>query len=734
MEFGGKMSNKNDIRRFGPPGKTGLYDPQFEHGSCGAGFIAHIKGEKSHRVVTSGLKILENLQHRGAVGSDPKTGDGAGLLVQMPHHFFVRVAGDSGIDLPWEGDYGAGTVFLPTDSRDRNLCMSAFERIVEEEGQIVLGWRKVPTDNSTLGSTSKYVEPVIRQIFIKKGELRATDEWAFERKLYTIRKRIGVEIRASGINQAPYFYIPSLSARTFVYKGLLLAEQVSAFYLDLVDKDFVSALAMVHQRYSTNTFPTWDLAQPFRFLCHNGEINTLRGNINWMHAREKLLKSDLFGDDLKKIFPVAAPGASDSATLDNALELLVMGGRSLPHAMMMLIPEPWDGHKTMEDDRKAFYEYHSCLMEPWDGPASIPFTDGTRIGAVLDRNGLRPSRYTVTKDDLVIMGSESGVLADEPSNVEQKGRLQPGRMFFVDPEQGRIVTGSELKDELTSRKPYRKWLKENLVKMDDLPTPQDEVPGTDTDTLLARQCAYGYSLEDLKVLLLPMATEGKEPIGSMGNDTPLAVLSNQSPLLYSYFKQLFAQVTNPPLDAIREDLVTSMKTTIGSEGNLFDESPEQARLISLDQPILTNEALQQIKEVDRDNLNARVISMLFPVEEGAWSMERRLEEIFFEASKAIGEGVTILVLSDRGMDRDHMSVPSLLVTAGLHHHLVREGTRTRVGLVVETGEAREVQHFCLLAAYGAGAVNPYLAFETLESLSCRRCGSWRSPESHGLPC
>ncbi len=704
------------MQRYGPPARTGLYDRAFEHDSCGVGFVADIKGRKSRKIISDALQILRNLEHRGACGCDAQTGDGAGILIQMPHAFFSRVADEAGIHLPAPGEYGTGLVFFPTEPGEREFCARSFERIIRDEGQNLLGWREIPTDNTPIGDVARAVEPVMRQVFIGKAATGGTDELAFERKLYVIRKRIENEVRGSGIRQASYFYLPSLSSRTMVYKGLLLADQVSRYYPDLASEDMVSALALVHQRYSTNTFPTWDLAHPFRFLAHNGEINTLRGNINWMHARETLLQSNNFGKDLQKIFPVVVPGGSDSATLDNVLELLVLGGRSLGHAMMMLIPEPWDGHETMTDDRKAFYEYHACLMEPWDGPASIAFTDGIRMGAVLDRNGLRPSRYTVTKDDLVIMASETGVLPIPPENVAMKGRLQPGRMFFVDPEQERIIADEELKEQLIGRRPYRKWLRENRVELANLPDCQGRVPTMDANRLEEQQRVYGYSREDLRVILGPMAQDGAEPVGSMGNDTPLAVLSDQAPLLYAYFKQLFAQVTNPPLDAIREELVTSMATTIGAEGNLFEETPEQCHQLYLRQPILSNRELQQIKEIRVGRIRSRVLSILTPVSGGSPGMERRIEALFEEASEAIDSGINLLILSDRGIDRNHIPIPSLLAVAALHHHLVREGTRTRVGIVLETGEAREVHHFALLLGYGAGAINPYLAFETIESM------------------
>ena len=704
------------MKRHGHPQPIGLYHPSNEKDNCGVGFMAHLKGVPSRQIVSGALEILVNLTHRGACGCDPLSGDGAGILLQVPHEFLKHHAEALGFDLPERGEYGTGLVFLPSDAADRKVCQDQLEKIIGEEGQSLLGWREVPTDNRYIGKTAKDVEPHILQVFVHKGQLAASDRMAFERKLYVIRKRIENFVRSSGLEQRSYFCIPSLSSRSFVYKGQLLADQVAKYFLDLQDEAVVSSLAMVHQRYSTNTFPSWDLAQPFRFLSHNGEINTLRGNKNWMEARQGLMESDLFGEDLEKIFPAIVPNGSDSATLDNALELLVLGGRDLAHAMMMLIPEPWDGHETMEDDRRAFYEYHACLMEPWDGPASIPFTDGVSIGAVLDRNGLRPSRYTVTKDDLVIMGSETGVLDIDQANVRYKGRLQPGRMFFVDTELGRIVTGEDLKQKYIDRNPYRKWLQENRVEIGGLPEPKGEYPGLDSETLLERQQAWGYSREDLRFLMGPMAKDGKEPTGSMGNDTPLAVLSNQAPLLYNYFKQLFAQVTNPPLDAMREKLVTSLETTAGSEGNLFAETAEQCRLLNLPQPILTNKQLQQIKELDQPGLKTHTISILCDPSEGAAGMERHLTEIFDEADRAIDQGATLLLLSDRGVHKDRMAIPALLATSGLHQHLVREEKRTQVGIILESGEPRECHHFCVLAAYGACAVNPYLAFETLEDM------------------
>ncbi|HVA47806.1 MAG TPA: glutamate synthase large subunit [Pirellulales bacterium] len=712
----------------GLPQGEGLYDPAFEHDACGVGFVVNMHGERSHQIVRSGLQILVNLTHRGACGCDPLTGDGAGILTQVPHGFFVEKCREHGFTLPEPGDYGAGCVFLPPDAAQRDWCERKLEEIIAAEGQRLLGWRNVPIDNEHIGYVARDVEPVIRQVFIARGSGTPADmlEW----KLYVIRKQLESAVRASELTQKKYCYVPTLSSRVVVYKGLMLADQVEPFYPDLADERFESALALVHQRYSTNTFPTWELAQPFRFLAHNGEINTLRGNVNWMHARRSMLASEKYGDDLKKILPVCTPGASDSAIFDNVLELLVVTGRSLPQAMSMLIPEPWANHESMTDDKKAYYEYQACLMEPWDGPASMAFTDGTSIGAVLDRNGLRPSRYWVTKGGMVIMASEAGVLDIPPCEIESKGRLRPGRMFLVDTSQGRIIADEEIKHELAARHPYRQWLNENQLTLDSLPKPPamngEATNGHFTNGhlnggLLALQRAFGYTLEDLRIILAPMAIDAQEPVGSMGNDTPLAVLSDRPQLLYNYFKQLFAQVTNPPLDGIREEIVTSLITTVGSEGNLLAEAPGQCRLLRLEQPILTNAELAAIKVLDRPGYKARTLSMLFPRAEGAAALERRMHELRKEASQAIAEGATLLILSDRGVDAERVPIPALLATSGVHHHLIREETRTRCGLIVETGDAREVQHFALLTGYGAGAVNPYLAFATLEQMQSERC-------------
>jgi glutamate synthase (NADPH) large chain len=701
----------------GLPSPQGLYHPAFEHDACGVGMICNLKGEKSHSIIENALQILENLSHRGACGCDEKTGDGAGILMQMPHAFMTKVAGGEGIQLGDPDDYATGLVFFPRKKEEREFCRQQFEAVIQSEGQKCLGWRPIPVHNEYLGDLALAVEPVIEQIFIQRGP-GLTDVAHFERKLYIIRKVIERAIRESSIEEKKYFYISSLSSQTFVYKGLLLADQIKPFFSDLTDPDMVSGLALVHQRYSTNTFPTWDLAQPFRFLCHNGEINTVRGNTNWMDARQYKFKSDLFGDDIQKLFPIVTPGVSDSAALDNALELLYHTGRSLPHAMMMLIPEAWQNHETMDDDKKAFYEYHSSLMEPWDGPASIPFTDGKCIGAVLDRNGLRPSRYTVTKDGFVIMGSESGVIEVDPANIASRGRLQPGRMFLVDTEQGRIIDDEEIKSEMAARRPYRAWLNKCLIRFNRLPQPQ-KVPGPDFETLLTRQQQFGYTLEDLKIILGPMAKLGKEAIGSMGDDTPLAVLSNRSRLLYDYFKQLFAQVTNPPLDAIREELVTSLHSTLGARMNLFEETPDHCHQFRIDQPILTNREIAQVRDMYIGDIRAETLPTLFKASYGAAGMKLALDELFASAVKAVDGGATILILSDRGANEEFAPIPVLLAAAGVHHHLIREHRRVQCNIIVESAEPREVHHFALLIGYGVGAINPYLAFETIEDMIAR---------------
>ncbi|OGI48241.1 MAG: glutamate synthase subunit alpha [Candidatus Muproteobacteria bacterium RIFCSPHIGHO2_12_FULL_60_33] len=697
-----------------PKTHQGLYDPAYEHDACGVGFVVDMKGRRSHKIVTQALTVLRNLMHRGACGCEENTGDGAGILIQMPHVFLSRECGKLGIELPKAGHYGTGLVFLPRADAEARRCQDMFAGIVREEGQALLGWRDVPVDHSSLGPTACSAEPVFQQIFIGRAAGIA-DDMTFERKLYVIRKRIEHAIWNSDLKERSQFYIPSLSARTLIYKGMLTPTQVEPMFPDLADPAVESALALVHSRFSTNTFPSWPLAHPYRYIAHNGEINTLRGNINWMRAREALCQSPLFGDDLKKILPIVMEGGSDSATFDNVLEFLHMAGRELPHAVLMMIPEAWSGHETMDEDRKAFYEYHGCLMEPWDGPASIAFTDGTVIGAILDRNGLRPSRYYVTKDGLVVMASEVGVLDIPPENVLIKERLHPGRIFLVDTRAGRIIDDAELKQRYTSAHPYRDWLKQNLVPLDQLPKPP-QLPGPDHATVLQRQQAFGYTHEDLRILMAPMAQKGEEPVGSMGNDAALAVLSEKPRLLYDYFKQLFAQVTNPPLDAIREELVTQIETPLGPEGNLLQPGPESCRLLKLKTPILGNEELAKIRHLDRAGFKTVALPMLFPAGSDGPGLTRALEELCMKASEAISQGCTFIVLSDRGVDAQHMPMPALLATSGVHHHLVRAGTRVKVGLIVESGEPRETHHMALLLGYGAGAVNPYLAFETLDDL------------------
>ena len=701
--------------RTAPPPKQGLYDPQFEHEACGVGFVVNIKGKKSHTIIQQALQVLLNLNHRGACGCEVNTGDGAGILLQTPHGFFKEVTQSSGFALPSPGEYGVGMVYLPPDGAQRAECEKIFAAIVTEEGQRVLGWRDIPTKNASLGATAKASEPFMRQVFIARNA-KLADDLAFERKLYVIRKRAENAIRYSGkVKGGEYFYLSSLSFKTVVYKGMLLTTQLGEYYPDLSHPAMESALALIHSRFSTNTFPSWNRAHPYRYLAHNGEINTLRGNINWMHAGQSNFQSELFGDDIKKILPVINTDGSDSAMFDNCLEMLVMAGRELPHAMMMMIPEPWENHESMPPEKRAFYEYHSCLMEPWDGPASIAFTDGKVIGACLDRNGLRPSRYYVTKDDLVIMASEAGVLDVPPERIAVKGRLQPGRMFLVDTELGRIVADEELKNKFATAHPYQQWLAEHHVLLKNLPDPGfPSDPGH--QTVIERQQAFGYTFEDLRFIIGPMANDGVQPLGSMGTDTPLAVLSNKPQLLYNYFKQLFAQVTNPPIDPIREEIITSTETMVGGRGSLLTPKPESCALIKLEHPILTNEELEKLRHVSRKGFDAATLPILFPVADGAQGLENALGKLFATADKAIAEGANIVILSDRGVSREHAPIPALLAVSGLHHHLIRHGTRGKVGLVLESGEPREVHHFALLIGYGCSAINPYVAFETLDDM------------------
>ncbi len=707
---------KDDSLSRGLPEQQGLYDPSLERDACGIGFVVNIKGEKSHEIILKGIQILLNLLHRGACGCDPETGDGAGVLIQIPHEFFARECAEIGFTLPNPGEYGVGMVFLPVERHERLICEGIVERIVREEGLTVLGWRDTPIDADAIGRIARVSQPYIEQVFIRGA--MGMDEDALERKLYVIRKRAEAEISTTALHDKDFFYLPSLSARTIVYKGLLLAPQIAKFYKELSDPTVISALCLVHQRFSTNTFPTWQLAHPFRYLCHNGEINTLRGNVNWMYARQSILSSPLFGDDIKKTFPICSPGGSDSAMIDNAVELLALSGRSLPHVLGMLIPEAWGGDPAMTDEKRAFYEYHASLMEPWDGPAAIAFTDGRVIGATLDRNGLRPGRYWITHDGTAILASETGVLPVKPEDVAFKGRLQPGQMFLVDTVAGRVIPDEEVKRTLAERRPYGQWIKENQVTLDMLPDPPRWHP-TDLDSILQRQRAFGYTDEDLKFMLGPMAVQGMEPVGSMGCDTPLACLSDKPQPLFNYFKQLFAQVTNPPIDPIREELVMSLASFIGTERNILDETPQHCHTLKLEHPILTNYDLEKLRRVSWGDFLATTLPALFRVDGGEKELERALDSLCRRASLAIKNGYTLLILSDRGVDEEYAAIPSLLALTAVHNHLVREKSRTQVALIVESGEPREVMHFALLIGYGASAINPYLAIETLENIHKR---------------
>jgi len=696
------------------PPAQGLYDPALERDACGVGFVCNIKNRKSHQIIRQGLEILERLTHRGAVGADPKAGDGAGILVQIPDAFFRAVAD---FELPPPGQYGVGHVFLPQEADARDEMVAIVNRHLTEGGQRVLGWRDVPVDNSDLGESVLPSEPVIRQVFVACGD-NCPDQDAFERKLFAIRKHMDNAIREAGFHKTAY-YVTSMSSRTITYKGMLLAHQVGRYYLDLKDKRFESALALVHQRFSTNTFPTWDLAQPFRMICHNGEINTLRGNVNWMAARRHTMKSEVLGDDLNHIWPLIPEGQSDSACFDNALELLVMGGYSLAHAMMLLIPEAWAGNSLMDDKRRAFYEYHAALMEPWDGPAAVAFTDGRQIGATLDRNGLRPARYLVTEDDTVLMASEMGVLDIPEEKIIKKWRLQPGKMFLIDLEQGRIIDDAEVKAELASAKPYQKWLNKTQIHLDELPT--DVAPmAPDKGTLLDAQQAFGYTQEDIKFLLTPMVVTGQEAVGSMGADNPPSVLSSRSKHLSTYFKQNFAQVTNPAIDPIREELVMSLVSLIGPRPNLLGLNAAGKHMrLEVNQPVLTNEDLERVRHI-QDNtggaFRTHTLDITYAADQGAEGMGPALERLCRQAEQAVLEGYNILILSDRHVNRDYIAIPALLATSAVHHHLIRQGLRTSSGLVVETGAALEVHHFATLAGYGAEAINPYLAFDTIQEM------------------
>jgi glutamate synthase (ferredoxin) len=692
------------------PRKQGLYDPQYEHDACGIGFVANIKGNKSNKILHQSLTVLKNLSHRGGVGSEPNSGDGAGILLQLPDAFYRGACAQAGVALPAAGDYGTGLVFLPLDASERETCCKTLEKIVREEGQTLLGWREVPTDPSTLGKTARGSMPYFRQIFIgRRGGEAGLD---FERRLFVIRRRAenAMQSQMPGVT----FYIASLSSRTVVYKGMLTAEQLEQFYPDLGDPRVETALALVHSRYSTNTFPSWERAHPNRYIIHNGEINTLRGNVNFMHAREALLKTDAFGPDLRKVLPVINPDGSDSAMFDNVVEFLMLSGMPLERVMMMMIPEPWANHESMSESKKAFYEFNSCLMEPWDGPAAMGFTDGVRIGAVLDRNGLRPSRYYVTSDDLVVLSSEVGVLEFPPEKVVRKARLQPGRMLLIDTEKGRIISDAEIKSEAAKAHPYREWLDANMLRLEDLPDAagRDNVP----ESLPLLQKAFGYTYEDLRMMLTPMARDGVDPVGAMGNDVPLAVLSKKPQLLYDYFKQLFAQVTNPPIDALREAIITSPIVLLGSEGNLLDPTPESCRRIRLSSPILTDAELRRLQDLDQPKFRAVTLPILFKADEGGDGLTLALDNLLAAAAGAVRGGANILILSDRGVNGEFAPIPALLAVSGLHHHLIREGLRTRVSIVLESGEPREVHHFACLIGFGASAVNPYLALRSAAAL------------------
>ena len=699
-----------------PPPRQGLYDPRNEHDACGMGFVVDLHGNKSHEIIRQGIQILVNLTHRGACGCDPETGDGAGVMIQIPHEFFDRESREFGFTLPAPGEYGVGMMFLPVEPQQRLICEGIVERIAREEGLSVLGWRDTPINSDAIGRTARATQPYIEQVFLRGAPGMTQDQ--LERVLYVVRRRAEAEVAESDIREKDFFYVPSLSTRMIVYKGLLLAPQISEFYKELSDPLTSSALCMVHQRFSTNTFPTWQLAHPYRMICHNGEINTVKGNVNWMHARESVLKSDLFGDRIENLFPVIRQGLSDTGSLDSAVELLTLAGRELPHVMAMLIPEAWDADSTMPDEKRAFYEYHASLMEPWDGPAAVAFTDGKWLGATLDRNGLRPARYLVTKDGLLILASETGVLPVPPEDVVSKGRLQPGKMLLVDLVNKRFVPDEEIKHTLASRQPYGEWLEKNQITLDALPDPP-RVYGTDSKTLLQRQRAFGYTEEDVRILMTPMAEKGEEPIGSMGVDTPLACLSDKPQPLFNYFKQMFAQVTNPAIDPIREELVMSLTSYIGTERNILEETPQHCHTLKLPHPILTNRDLEKLRRVSWGDFLGTTLQAVFKSDGGEKELERALDGLCRRASLAIRDGYRLLILSDRGIDPGYAPIPSLLALTAVHNHLVRERTRTQVALILESGEPREVMHFALLIGYGASAVNPYLAIETLEDMAQR---------------
>ena len=699
--------------------QTGLYDPTQEHDACGVGFVAHIKGRKTHDIVTQALKILENLDHRGAVGADKLMGDGAGILIQLPDALYREEMAQQGVQLPAQGEYGVGMVFLPKEHASRMACEQALERAVKAEGQVLLGWRDVPVNREMpMSPTVRAKEPVLRQIFIGRGNDVIVQD-ALERKLYVIRKTASAAIQNLHLKHSNEYYIPSMSSRTVVYKGLLLADQVGTYYLDLQDERCISALGLVHQRFSTNTFPEWPLAHPYRYVAHNGEINTVKGNYNWMKAREGVMSSPVLGQDLQKLYPISFVGQSDTATFDNCLELLTMAGYPISQAVMMMIPEPWEQHTTMDERRKAFYEYHAAMLEPWDGPASIVFTDGRQIGATLDRNGLRPSRYCITDDDMVIMGSETGVLPIPESKIVRKWRLQPGKMFLIDLEQGRMIDDEELKSNLASSKPYKQWIENLRIKLDDVQTENLQAPES-AESLLDLQQAFGTTQEDIKFLLAPMAQAGEEALGSMGNDSPLAVLSDKNKPLYNYFKQLFAQVTNPPIDPIREAIVMSLVSFIGPKPNLLDINQVNPPMrLEVSQPVLNFADMAKLRNIAQSThgkFKSATLDITYPVSWGREGVEAKLASLCAEAVDAIKGGHNILIISDRGVTASQVAIPALLALSAIHQHLVGKGLRTTAGLVVETGTAREVHHFAVLAGYGAEAVHPYLAMQTLQAL------------------
>ena len=690
--------------------QQGLYLPEFERDNCGAGFICNLHGETSNEIIHNALEILVKLEHRGAVSADGKTGDGAGILIDIPHEFFKRVCD---FDLPEAGEYAVGMVFLPKSYNQQNYCISVFEEQLKKQGLTIIGWRDVPVDASVLGKIAGKTEPKAKQIFVTKASEDLTD-LQFKAKLFAARKIAEHTIEKSKISERKYFYLPSFSTTTIIYKGLLMPEDIGRYYVDLKEPDLVTRLALVHQRFSTNTFPSWDLAQPFRYMCHNGEINTLRGNVSRMKARQELMDSDLFGDDIKTIFPIVLEGKSDSACMDMALELLLMTGRSLPEVMMMMVPEAWEKHQTMDEDKKAFYEYNSCIMEPWDGPASVPFTDGNYIGALLDRNGLRPSRYTVTKDGNVVMSSEIGVLNIKPENVVKHGRLEPGKMFLVDMNAGRIIEDEEIKKEIVSRNPYKEWVAKHTLPLADVPYTGNKCPieALDYETRLR---LFGYTSEDITTIINPMAKKAKEAIGSMGTDTPIAVLSDRPQLLYNYFKQLFAQVTNPPLDGIREEIITDISLAIGEDRNVFEIIPEQAKKLRIQNPVISNDDLDKIRNIEHSDFKAASIPILYPIEKGVNGLEKALDDILVQTEKAVADGANIIILSDRGVTKEEAPIPALLACSYVHHSLNRSGKRSKFGIVLETAEPREPHHFATLFGYGASAINPYLVNEIIRN-------------------